>query len=290
MLPKLMLLIIVLTVCSLTIVQPASSKPDFSGTYETDSALLNIVHKDDIINFEISAHWNANVGGISGQTNVQEDTAIYVNKDEDCILVFQFYDNGVKVSQKGLCGFGFNVSAAGKYVQRSGDTPIENTENKKKDKLEILKKEFGIASSEDKKRWIHINPGIAPILYSPSSEELRAAVATQVADTVLRSQCDQGNAYLSNLRVFKNNDKGIIALVFSYKTIGCGTCRFLVRLYDKNGNHLTSFETQQHLELFQRDYSRAKSREIIPDPVILIYNVNQTFLRDTKIVEFGFLF
>jgi hypothetical protein len=85
---------------------------------------------------------------------------------------------------------------------------------------------------------------------------------------------------LFSLHVWKDLGKGIIRIKFSYEYT-CPLCRFLVRLFDKNGNYLTHFITETHMALFGFQPG-CLTRE-------LEFNVNVRDLRDAQIVEFGII-
>lgn len=124
----------------------------------------------------------------------------------------------------------------------------------------------------------------------PDVIPLQASIDTRLPERWNESQlAKEYNKYLSNIKAFKNVDKGYLLLKFTYKSIGCYICKFLIRLFDKNGVEITHFVTEQHYNLFEHDYGGPKSKEIVPDPVVLAYNVNVRDLRDVQFVEFGFL-
>src|SRR5512139_3372 len=83
------------------------------------------------------------------------------------------------------------------------------------------------------------------------------------------------NKSISNLNARKDLDKGIVTIQFEFESPRWPGARFLVRLFDKNGNHLTHFATQRHAELF----GGQGVMETTKKPVSLSYPVN---LRDLK--------
>jgi len=87
---------------------------------------------------------------------------------------------------------------------------------------------------------------------------------------------------LSDLRIMKNVDNGILRIEFVMDySHPCPSCVFLVRLFDKNGAHLTHFETEAHYKLLgvQRHGRQAQA---------LSYSVSQRDLQFATSAEFGF--
>jgi len=58
--------------------------------------------------------WTANEGELSGVT---------AQADDDCLITLEFAGSSLNVKQKGFCGFGYNVTAAGRYRKTSARKP-----------------------------------------------------------------------------------------------------------------------------------------------------------------------
>jgi hypothetical protein len=113
---------------------------------------------------------------------------------------------------------------------------------------------------------------------SPSASdavELRAVVNTE-GDRVAASLF---NKNISDLHIWKSQSAGTLRIAFTYDNYHPCACRFLLRLFDKNGNYLTHFTTDAHYELFHN------KRAILP--VSLDYDVNQRDLEYAVAAEFG---
>jgi len=72
----------------------------------------------------------ANVGEGSGIAKIEADTAIFKpeNAEEECKITLKFAGGKLVVTQTGICGFGFNVSAEGTYKKASSSKPKFDSE------------------------------------------------------------------------------------------------------------------------------------------------------------------
>ncbi len=73
-----------------------------------------------------SGEMTANMGNAEGEATISGDTAVYSTGEDgdECTITIKFVKPGtIKVSQDGICGFGFNVSANGTYKKVSGAKP-----------------------------------------------------------------------------------------------------------------------------------------------------------------------
>ncbi|HRD64732.1 MAG TPA: hypothetical protein PKY50_01110 [Candidatus Competibacter sp.] len=70
----------------------------------------------------------ANTGEGAGTAFIEGDIAVFKPNgvDDDCKIVLRFKKNILIVEQNGICGFGHNVSAAGRYPKVSGKKPKFN--------------------------------------------------------------------------------------------------------------------------------------------------------------------
>jgi hypothetical protein len=59
------------------------------------------------------------VGSATGELEVKNNVAVFVDDDTDCVLVFQFQPHQVVVTQFKGCLFGANVDASGKYTKKT---------------------------------------------------------------------------------------------------------------------------------------------------------------------------
>jgi hypothetical protein len=61
--------------------------------------------------------WMANSGSGIGIAQIEGDTAFFrpADVDEECQITMRFTKGKLVVEQEGICGFGFNVTAAGTY-------------------------------------------------------------------------------------------------------------------------------------------------------------------------------
>jgi hypothetical protein len=90
---------------------------------------------------------------------------------------------------------------------------------------------------------------------------------------------------LINLRIWKNIKTGTLLIRFGLLPPPCGSCRFLIRLFDLNGNYLTHFMTERQWQLpFWSDFHNHPEKD---QHFELKYDVNVRELRDASIVEFG---
>ena len=80
-------------------------KIEFSGVYEYQNAYGP----------------NANVGEGSGIAHIDADTAIFKpdGAEDECKITLRFGHGKLLANQNGICGFGFNVTAAGTYKKVS---------------------------------------------------------------------------------------------------------------------------------------------------------------------------
>lgn len=67
----------------------------------------------------------ANVGEGRGIARIEGATATFRPDDaeEECAIVLEFGTVGMTATQEGICGFGFNVSAEGKYRRVKAGKP-----------------------------------------------------------------------------------------------------------------------------------------------------------------------
>jgi hypothetical protein len=54
-------------------------------------------------------------GSATGEVEVKNNVAVFVDADTDCLLVFQFQQQHVVITQFKRCDFGAGVDASGKY-------------------------------------------------------------------------------------------------------------------------------------------------------------------------------
>ena len=82
---------------------------EFSGVWEHESA----------------AGPTANTGEGAGIVRIEGNTASFKpdGAEDDCKIVLKFTDGKLVVTQDGICGFGFNVTAAGTYKKVSSRKP-----------------------------------------------------------------------------------------------------------------------------------------------------------------------
>lgn len=99
-----------------------------TGAYQREGASLDVQQvSGNRIKFQISSIRNMgngqiNTGGASGEASLNGDTAVYVNSEEDCGLVFKFSTSKVSVTENGGCG-SVSVSNAGNYKLIQGKSP-----------------------------------------------------------------------------------------------------------------------------------------------------------------------
>ncbi|HLW35446.1 MAG TPA: hypothetical protein VKS98_07275 [Chthoniobacterales bacterium] len=82
---------------------------EFSGVWEHESA----------------AGPTANTGEGAGIIRIEGNTASFKpdGAEDECKIVLKFTDRKLVVTQDGICGFGFNVTAAGTYKKVSSRKP-----------------------------------------------------------------------------------------------------------------------------------------------------------------------
>jgi|ERR1700736_1645023 hypothetical protein len=87
---------------------------EFLGTYEYKSA-----HGP-----------TANTGEGSGTARIEGNTAIFKPEgaEEECKIILRFTGGNLVVTQTGICGFGFNVTAEGTYRKISAKKPKFDSE------------------------------------------------------------------------------------------------------------------------------------------------------------------
>lgn len=83
---------------------------EFSGVYEHKTA---------------NGEPTANTGDGSGIAKIEGNTVNFKpdGAEDDCKIVLKFSDRKLLVTQDGICGFGFNVTAAGSYKKVSSGKP-----------------------------------------------------------------------------------------------------------------------------------------------------------------------
>ena len=88
---------------------------EFFGTWEHDSV----------------GGRTANTGEGSGIARIEGDTAIFKPEaaEDECKITLKFAGGKLVVAQDGICGFGFNVSAAGTYRKVSTKKPKFDSES-----------------------------------------------------------------------------------------------------------------------------------------------------------------
>jgi len=118
-----------------------------------------------------------------------------------------------------------------------------------------------------------------------STLTLDARVGTAVRESPRAALARNANAGITNLHAQKDLNKGIVTIQFDFESPGCPGCRFLVRLFDKNGNYLTHITSEQHFELFGWRHVMDSAKK----PVSLSYPVNLRDLKEVTKMEFGIL-
>jgi len=90
---------------------------------------------------------------------------------------------------------------------------------------------------------------------------------------------------ISNLKIWKNIAEGTILLRFKGKNSGIWNQRYLIRLFDKNGQYLSRFESKSLYKIFGMPTEDEKEgNKFIMVERELIYSVNIRDLRDTYII------
>ena len=118
-----------------------------------------------------------------------------------------------------------------------------------------------------------------------STLTLDARVGTAVRESTRAALARNANTGITNLHAQKDLNKGIVTIQFDFESPGCPGCRFLVRLFDKNGNYLTHITSEQHFELFGWQHVMDSAKK----PVSLSYPVNLRDLKEVTKMEFGIL-
>src|SRR5689334_1093739 len=67
----------------------------------------------------------ANTGEGTGIARIEDDTAIFKpdGAEDECKITLKFASGRLVVTQNGICGFGFNVTAEGTYKKVSSSKP-----------------------------------------------------------------------------------------------------------------------------------------------------------------------
>ncbi len=97
-----------------------------NGTWENKNGTFNIralgkqrlqVSFSAIYRYNTPAGPSANEGEGSGIAFIEGDTATFKPEDaeDDCVITMKFTKDKLSVTQEGICGFGFHVTAAGIY-------------------------------------------------------------------------------------------------------------------------------------------------------------------------------
>lgn len=119
-----------------------------------------------------------------------------------------------------------------------------------------------------------------------SCEEIITYINTSTGDDYMDIQGEILNKkYLSIVKSYKNLEKGYLIIVFNLLKYTPITASFLIRLFDRNGNYLNHFATEEIFRLFQTAGSGIE--EI--NPLILVYNINSILLPEIKYLEFGLI-
>jgi len=119
-----------------------------------------------------------------------------------------------------------------------------------------------------------------------SCEEIITDINTSTGDDYMDIQGEILNKkYLSIVKSYKNIKKGYLIIVFNLLKYTPITASFLIRLFDRNGNYLSHFPTEEIFRLFQTVGSGID--EI--NPLVLVYNINSIVLPEIKYLEFGLI-
>lgn len=119
-----------------------------------------------------------------------------------------------------------------------------------------------------------------------SSEEIITYINTGTGDDFKNIQGELLNKkYLSIVKSYKNIKEGYLIIVFNWENNEPVNANFLVRLFDRNGNYLSHFLTEEIYRMFGNKFITKKI-----DPFILTYNINSIILPEIKYVEFGLMF
>ena len=102
-----------------------STTDSLTGTYKAGNREMKIqLLPTGRVKFYLFAMYGMNTGEVSGEASLKGDIAAYVNREDDCNLVFKFGAGNAKVTQDGSCGMGLNVSGSGIYKQTSKKMPV----------------------------------------------------------------------------------------------------------------------------------------------------------------------
>lgn len=122
------------------------------------------------------------------------------------------------------------------------------------------------------------------ISLTKSCEEIITYVNTNSGDYTRDFQGEIFNKkFLSNVKSYKNIKEGYLIIVFDWKSHNPMAAHFLVRLFDRNGNYLSHFLTEDLFRLFP-----LKMIDAI-NPFVLTYSINSIVLPEIKYLEFGLL-
>ena len=123
-----------------------------------------------------------------------------------------------------------------------------------------------------------------------SFEEITTYINTNSGDDFSDIQGEILNKeYLSNVKSYKNIKKGYLIIVFDWISNSPITACFIVRLFDRNGNYLSHFLTEEIFRLFPL---KTVGNQVIIDavnPSVLTYNINSIVLPEIKYLEFGLI-
>ena len=132
------------------------------------------------------------------------------------------------------------------------------------------------------------------ISLTKSCEEIITHINTSTGDPSM----DSGGKYLndmclSNVTSYKNIKGGYLIIVFDLKSNSPIGANFLIRLFDRNGNYLSHFSTEEIYLLFPyfARLTTGNNQDVIDkmNPFVLAYNVNSIILPEIKYLEFGFI-
>jgi hypothetical protein len=125
-----------------------------------------------------------------------------------------------------------------------------------------------------------------PYAASRAAEPLKASIGTLTGAKTFEAMRDAAganhwNRVLSKLTMAKDMQKGTVAVGVQIAQ-SCVNCRFLVRLFDRNGNYLTHFETESLYQMFGPQIGQHTGLKRME------FKVNMRDLRDAELAEFGF--
>ena len=119
---------------------------------------------------------------------------------------------------------------------------------------------------------------------SVGAQPLQAQITTldcKVQEAI--GACIYNRRHLSQLAAAKDMNRGILMIEITTSCNWCGGSRYLVRLFDRNGNYLTHFVSRLFFEMMgYQEGAQAGKRQ-------LEFPVNVRDLRDAESVEFGFM-